>query len=226
MSRSSRRSSRCISPISTARRGSPRRRRRSSKAWSPAATAVLNRDNKWFDLLAERARDQRRAHRLLRRASRPPTSASSASRSSRMRRASRRGSSASRVTYRLGAPGRHLVQNSLAVLAAAHAVGADMARVLLALAQIPRAEGAGRATAAYASCRRVHADRRELQRQPGLHARRAGAARPGEPAGPRAPYRRPRRHAGARRGGAGAASRRWRRRSSSRAPTSCSSPGR
>ena len=51
---------------------------------------------------------------------------------------------------------------------------------MLALGQLPRAEGAGRADLARASGRPVHADRRELQRQPGLDARGAGAARPGE----------------------------------------------
>ncbi|HSV25828.1 MAG TPA: UDP-N-acetylmuramoylalanyl-D-glutamyl-2,6-diaminopimelate--D-alanyl-D-alanine ligase [Xanthobacteraceae bacterium] len=48
------------------------------------------------------------------------------------------------VTYKIGAPGRHLVTNSLAVLAAACIVGADLARAALALArQIP---AAGRGT--------------------------------------------------------------------------------
>ena len=35
----------------------------------PGGVAILNRDNSWFDLLAERARRARRAHRLVRRAS-------------------------------------------------------------------------------------------------------------------------------------------------------------
>jgi len=39
------------------------------------------------------------------------------------------------VTYKIGAPGRHLVMNSLAVLAAASLAGADLARAGLALAQ-------------------------------------------------------------------------------------------
>jgi len=48
------------------------------------------------------------------------------------------------VTYKVGAPGRHLVMNSLAVLAAASLVGADLARAALALAgQVP---AAGRGT--------------------------------------------------------------------------------
>ena len=47
------------------------------------------------------------------------------------------------VTYKLGAPGRHLVLNSLAVLAAAALVGADLALAALALAQLQPASGRG-----------------------------------------------------------------------------------
>ena len=54
----------------------------------------------------------------LRRAPARPRRASTWSSSSRTAPASRRRSSASRSSYKLGAPGRHVVQNSLAVLAA------------------------------------------------------------------------------------------------------------
>jgi UDP-N-acetylmuramoyl-tripeptide--D-alanyl-D-alanine ligase len=47
------------------------------------------------------------------------------------------------VTYKVGAPGRHLVLNSLAVLAAASLVGADLALAALALAQWQPASGRG-----------------------------------------------------------------------------------
>ncbi len=47
------------------------------------------------------------------------------------------------VTYKIGAPGRHLVMNSLAVLAAASLVGADLAHAALALAQQVPAAGRG-----------------------------------------------------------------------------------
>jgi len=47
------------------------------------------------------------------------------------------------VTYKLGAPGRHLVLNSLAVLAAAVLAGADLARAAIALAQLAPAAGRG-----------------------------------------------------------------------------------
>jgi UDP-N-acetylmuramoyl-tripeptide--D-alanyl-D-alanine ligase len=49
-----------------------------------------------------------------------------------------------RVAYKIGAPGKHLVVNSLAVLAAASLVGADLALAALALAE--QAPAAGRGT--------------------------------------------------------------------------------
>jgi UDP-N-acetylmuramoyl-tripeptide--D-alanyl-D-alanine ligase len=48
-----------------------------------------------------------------------------------------------RVAYRIGAPGRHLVLNSLAVLAATSLLGADLALGALALAQQTPAPGRG-----------------------------------------------------------------------------------
>ena len=52
------------------------------------------------------------------------------------------------VTYKLGAPGRHHVLNSLAVLAAASLAGADLALAALALARDARR----RPAAARAAC--------------------------------------------------------------------------
>src|SRR6516164_5287001 len=51
------------------------------------------------------------------------------------------------LTYKIGAPGRHLVLNSLAVLAAAELVGADLALAALALAELQAAPGRGAAIA-------------------------------------------------------------------------------
>ena len=48
------------------------------------------------------------------------------------------------VTARIGAPGRHMVQNVLAVLGAAHLVGADLDRVALALADLSAERGRGK----------------------------------------------------------------------------------
>ena len=47
------------------------------------------------------------------------------------------------LTYKIGAPGRHLVLNSLAVLAAAALVGADLALAALALAELTPVPGRG-----------------------------------------------------------------------------------
>ena len=47
------------------------------------------------------------------------------------------------VTYKLGAPGRHVVDNSLAVLAAASLTGADLALAALALANLTPTAGRG-----------------------------------------------------------------------------------
>ena len=83
------------------------------------------------------------------------------------------------VTYKLGAPGRHVVHNSLAVLgrggagrrrSGARGAGACRARP----AQGPRQ----RASSLNLPGGEALADRRKLQRQSGLDARRARAARP------------------------------------------------
>jgi len=47
------------------------------------------------------------------------------------------------VTYKLGAPGRHVVANSLGVLAAAELLGADLALAALALAELKPPAGRG-----------------------------------------------------------------------------------
>jgi UDP-N-acetylmuramoyl-tripeptide--D-alanyl-D-alanine ligase len=47
------------------------------------------------------------------------------------------------LSYKIGAPGRHLVDNSLAVLASAVLVGADLALAALALAEFQPASGRG-----------------------------------------------------------------------------------
>jgi UDP-N-acetylmuramoyl-tripeptide--D-alanyl-D-alanine ligase len=48
-----------------------------------------------------------------------------------------------RLSYKIGAPGRHLVSNSLAVLAAVDLVGADLALAALALAELKPISGRG-----------------------------------------------------------------------------------
>ena len=83
------------------------------------------------------------------------------------------------VTYKLGAPGRHVVLNSLAVLAAAKLAGADLALAALALADLAPAAGRGARMTLNLPRRSRHPDRRKLQRQSGLDARRACPAGPG-----------------------------------------------
>jgi UDP-N-acetylmuramoyl-tripeptide--D-alanyl-D-alanine ligase len=108
----------------------------------PGGVAILNRDNRWFDRLAGRARElgvatlsfgahaeaDVRLGRVTLDANGSEVEAAIAGRS---------------VPYRLGAPGRHLVQNSLAVVAVAHAIGADLTGVLPALGAFRAPKGRG-----------------------------------------------------------------------------------
>lgn len=48
------------------------------------------------------------------------------------------------MVLRIGAPGRHMVQNALAALGAAHLVGADTAKAALALANLSAGQGRGK----------------------------------------------------------------------------------
>ena len=109
----------------------------------PGGTAVLNRDNPYFDRLkqaalaagadrivgfGEHARAQARLEKVVLHATCSCVSASICGH---------------KVTYRLGAPGRHLVINSLAVLAVVDAVGADLALAALALGEMAAPKGRG-----------------------------------------------------------------------------------
>ncbi len=102
-----------------------------------------------------------------------------------------------RFSYRIGAPGDHYVRNSLAVLAALNALGADAMRALPALARIAAPAGRGARTLLDARRQQDPPDRRELQRQSGLRA--GGAGGPGDDAARRfsPPRRGAGRHAGA-----------------------------
>jgi UDP-N-acetylmuramoyl-tripeptide--D-alanyl-D-alanine ligase len=109
----------------------------------PGGAAVINRDNSQFARLSRAANDAGVAHvisfgehqkaeaRLVKYALQPESSTVQA----RILGAD--------VTYKLGAPGRHLILNSLAVLAAAKLAGADLALAALALADIAPASGRG-----------------------------------------------------------------------------------
>ena len=109
----------------------------------PGGAAVINRDNPQFARLRDHARkagvarivsfgEHARADaRLIKSALRPDCSTVQAR------------ILGTDVTYKLGAPGRHVVHNSLAVLAAVALVGADLALGALALAQLRPAAGRG-----------------------------------------------------------------------------------
>jgi UDP-N-acetylmuramoyl-tripeptide--D-alanyl-D-alanine ligase len=105
--------------------------------------AILNRDNAQFNRLCDRALDARVSRvvsfgeeagadaRLLKCVLQPDFSTVQAR------------ILGDDVTYKLGAPGKHLVMNSLAVLAAARLAGADLAIAALALADFQPASGRG-----------------------------------------------------------------------------------
>ena len=109
----------------------------------PGGAAVLNRDNPHFARLRQRAGEAGVKHivsfgehagadaRLIKCALLPDCSTVEADILGQP------------VTYKIGAPGRHLAMNSLAVLAAASLAGADLARAALALARQVPAAGRG-----------------------------------------------------------------------------------
>lgn len=106
--------------------------------------AVLNRDNDYFDFLAGQARAAGLS-RVIGFGARPEAEVRLID--------ARLGPSASTVqvqlggralTYRIGTPGRHWVMNSLAVLAAVDALGAEVGAAAGALAQLTPLQGRGR----------------------------------------------------------------------------------
>ena len=109
----------------------------------PGGTAILNRDNRYFARLATAARDAG-VHRILGFGELPGADI-------RLVRADleAEGSSvqvemlATPVAYRIGAAGKHLVMNSLAVLAAAAELGADVGAAAAALATFGAPAGRG-----------------------------------------------------------------------------------
>jgi UDP-N-acetylmuramoyl-tripeptide--D-alanyl-D-alanine ligase len=112
----------------------------------PGGAAVLNRDNPQFARLAAAAKAAGIAHvvsfgeaenaeaRLLKLSLQPDGTAVHAD------------IMGTEVTYKLGAPGRHLALNSLAVMAAAALLGADLALAGLALARLRAPPGRGART--------------------------------------------------------------------------------
>ncbi|HKS86816.1 MAG TPA: UDP-N-acetylmuramoylalanyl-D-glutamyl-2,6-diaminopimelate--D-alanyl-D-alanine ligase [Pseudolabrys sp.] len=109
----------------------------------PGGAAVLNRDNAQFERLAAAARSAGVARIV--------SFGASDEADARLRAVSHQANSSTvdaiilgqPVAYKLGAPGRHLVLNSLAVLAAASLAGADLALAALALGNLTPAVGRG-----------------------------------------------------------------------------------
>ena len=109
----------------------------------PGGAAVLNRDNAQFARLAAAAKSAK-VERVI-------SFGEANSANARLLRVSLQADSSTveanimgqPVTYKLGAPGRHLVLNSLAVLAAVSLVGADLALASLALGNLKPASGRG-----------------------------------------------------------------------------------
>jgi UDP-N-acetylmuramoyl-tripeptide--D-alanyl-D-alanine ligase len=108
----------------------------------PGGVAVINRDNAHFALLAERAaahgarvvtfgrHENADVH--------PEVFTTDADGSDIVVRLDGR-----RIAYRVGAPGAHLAQNSLAVIAALDALGADVGKAVSALSDMQAAKGRG-----------------------------------------------------------------------------------
>jgi len=108
----------------------------------PGGAAVINRDNRWFDLLRQCAADGQA--RILtfgihEEADIRLVDAEHDADGSRIEAAVK----GDTVHYALGVPGRHVVMNSLAVLAAAHALGLDLGRACKALAGVSALKGRG-----------------------------------------------------------------------------------
>jgi UDP-N-acetylmuramoyl-tripeptide--D-alanyl-D-alanine ligase len=112
----------------------------------PGGTAILNRDSPHFDRVKAHASASRAGRivsfgehqvadvRLLKLALTPERSVVEASIHGR------------NVAFQVGAPGRHMALNALAVLAAAEALGADLALAALSLADLTAGSGRGQRT--------------------------------------------------------------------------------
>jgi UDP-N-acetylmuramoyl-tripeptide--D-alanyl-D-alanine ligase len=109
----------------------------------PGGAAVINRDNPHFARLERQARDAG--------VGRIVSFGENAKADARLVKFALQADSSTAqarilghdVTYKLGAPGRHVVQNSLAVLAAAMLAGADLAMAAVALAELAPPTGRG-----------------------------------------------------------------------------------
>ena len=111
---------------------------------APGGTAILNRDSRHFERLARQAAAAPASPRVVSFGAHLEADARLISWSLHSDCSTVEADIlGSRVAYKIGAPGRHLVDNSLAVLAAASLAGADLALAALALAKQVPAVGRG-----------------------------------------------------------------------------------
>lgn len=109
----------------------------------PNGAALLNRDNAQFDRLDAAARDAQVA-RIFGFGEHAKADARLLDLSLKEdRSAARANILGDEIVFKLGAPGRHLVMNALAVLAAAKLAGADLAKAALALGHLVPPPGRG-----------------------------------------------------------------------------------
>ncbi len=161
----------------------------------PGGAAVINRDTEHFPLLEQRAKQAGAATIV--------SFGEDAAATVRLT-AVTLNSDTSTVTaqafgetlrYTIAAPGRHLVLNSLAVIAALKLTGASL-HTIEALAAYAVPEGRGVRETFALRRRRGAGHRRKLQRQPGLHRRRHRCARLAAARTPCPPHRRTGRYVG------------------------------
>ena len=113
---------------------------------APGATAILNRDNAMFERLAAAA--EARKLRIVSFGEHPESDARLVSMTLDAEASAVEALIAGRtIAYRLGVPGKHLVLNSLAVLAAVDALGADMGQAAIALGTLAGLAGRGKRVA-------------------------------------------------------------------------------
>ncbi|WP_349361400.1 UDP-N-acetylmuramoylalanyl-D-glutamyl-2,6-diaminopimelate--D-alanyl-D-alanine ligase [Stappia sp.] len=109
----------------------------------PGGLALLNRDNRQFDLLTYLAKTAG-VRRIATFGREGPADVEAERISAQVGCTSISGHVFDReITYKVGAPGRHLVTNSLAVLAAVVELGGDLARGALALGEFHAPKGRG-----------------------------------------------------------------------------------
>ncbi len=109
----------------------------------PGGVAIVNRDSPYYERLDAAARRSPAGH-VATFGAHPAADARLLDYAAAPTHATIRASIAGReVSFRLGAPGRHLAENALAVLLAAHALGADVTIAATALAFFQAQKGRG-----------------------------------------------------------------------------------